>query len=96
MKAIMMLVKRHGQKEGFWACDNPTSWDHIKTRKLWDSIKNEFKASYYTIQRSSRSGVTTRGQGRQQVAKKRKNRDTTTCWSTIYSNCSAAGIFKGT
>lgn len=96
MKAVMMLVKRHGQKEGSWVGDNPTSWDHIKTRKLWDSIKNDFKASYYTIQRSGRSGLTTRGQGRQQVAKKRKNRDTTTCWSTVYSNCSAAGIFKGT
>ena len=61
--------------------------------QLWDSFKNEFKASYYTIQRS---GLTKRGQGHQQVAKKKENRDTTICWSAVYSNCSAAGVLKGT
>ena len=45
-----------------WVGDQPQSWDHTKTRKLWESIKDEFKASYYTIQRSvkkeSRKGTT--------------------------------------
>ena len=52
MKAVMMLVKRHDQKKERWVGDQPQSWDHTKTRKLWESIKDEFKASYYTIQRS--------------------------------------------
>ena len=91
----MMLVKRHGQKMGCWVGDQPQSWDHTKTRKLWESIKYEFKAYYYTIQRS---GLRKRaGQGRhQQIAKAKKNRDKTTCWSTVYRNCSAAGLFKET
>ena len=91
----MMLVKMHGQKKEGWVGDQPQSWDHTKTRKLWESIKDEFKASYYTIQRS---GLRERaGQGQQkQIAKAKRNIDKTTCWSTVYSNCSAAGLFKET
>ena len=64
MRAVMMLVKRHGQKKECWVGDQPQSWDHTNTRKLWEIIKDEFKESYYTIQRS---GLRNRaGQGRQQ------------------------------
>ena len=52
MKAVMMLVKRHDQKMGCWVGDQPQSWDRTNTRELWGRIKDEFKASYYTIQRS--------------------------------------------
>ena len=40
MKAIMMLVKRHGRKMECWVGDQPRSWDHTKTRKMWESIKD--------------------------------------------------------
>ena len=91
----MMLVKRHDQKMGCWVGDQPQSWDRTKTRELWERIKDEFKASYYTIQRSGLRKRT--GQGRQQqIVKAKKNRDKTTCWSTVYSNFSAAGLFKET
>ena len=82
----MILVKRHGQKMGCWVGDQPQSWDHTNTRKPWERIKDEFKAYYYTIQRS---GLIKRsGQGRhQQIAKAKKKRDKTTCCSTVYINC---------
>ena len=95
MKAVMMLVNRPGHKMGCCVGDQPQSWDNTKTRKLWERIKDEFKASYYTIKRS---GLRKRsGQGRQkQIAKAKKNRDKNTCWSTFYRNFSAAGLFKET
>ena len=79
----------------FWVRDQPQSWDHTKTRKLWESIKDEFKASYYKVQRT---GLRKRsGQGRQQqIAKANDNRGKNTCWYTVYINCSAAGLFKET
>ena len=35
IKAVMMLVKRHGQKNECWVGDQPQLWDHTKTRKMW-------------------------------------------------------------
>ena len=95
MRAVMMLVKRHGQKKECWVGDQPQSWYHTNTRKLWEIIKDEFKESYYTIQSS---GLRKRaGQVRQkQIVKAKKNRHKKTCWSTVYRNCSAAGLFKET
>ena len=40
-----MLVKRQGQKMEFWVDDQPQSWYHTKTRKLWECIKDEFKVN---------------------------------------------------
>ena len=66
-----------------------------KDKKTVEIIKDEFKASYYPIQRSGLRKRT--GKGREQnIAKAKKNRGKTNCWSTFYSNCSTAGLFKET
>ena len=70
MKDVMMLVKRHGQKMEYWVGDQPQSWDHTSTRKMWESINDEFKASYYTIQRSGLRKIA--GQGRQKLSRRQR------------------------
>ena len=88
----MFLVKYHGkqEKQKTWRGDGPSDWNVVTTRTLWEIIKDVFKQQYYNIQRKANG---TSGGG-QQTKRKEKNRQKTITWSSIYNNCSGAGIFK--
>ena len=85
----MALVRYHGMEKKTWCGDTPDYWNAIKTRRLWESIQNGFKQKYYTIQRKANG--TSKGQP---TKRKEKNRKKTITWSTIYNNCSDAGILS--
>ena len=87
MRATMALVRYHGMEKKTWCGDTPKDWNVVKTRILWESLKNGFQKKYYTIQRKANG--TSRGR---QTKRKEKNRKKTITWSTIYNNCSDAGI----
>lgn len=90
MRATMFLVKYHGKEKQTWRGDSPSNWNIVTTRTLWESIKDGFRQQYFSIQRKANG---TSGGG-QQTKRKEKNRQKAITWSSIYNNCSSAGIFK--